>query len=468
MRFFFTSLGCKLNQAEIEALERVALRQGHQVLRDSADADWAVVNTCTVTHVAARKSRQLVRRLRRQNPRLRVAVVGCYAEMSAAEVRDLEGVALVLGTRDKDQVIARILALEGDAASASPIAHADHLAVSALNRTRALLPIQDGCDNRCTYCLVTIARGPSRSRPLAEVLAEAQARVEEGYQELVLTGVHIGAYGADLSPPSSLAALLRALLTHTAAPRLRLSSIEPWDLSVELLELLAEERVCRHVHLPLQSGCDATLRRMGRNYTALMFAALVDAARAIDPDVAVTTDVMVGFPGESEKEFECSLRFIEEIGFSRLHVFRYSPRPGTLAADMPDQVSPEISRERSERLIALGQAQSRCFHERFVRRQVQVLFESAEPERAPTCWSGLTDHYVRVWAESPENLHNRLMTVRAIQADEEGLVGQIVNPQPDNGASVHHAKGQHTHGVMHDPFSQRGHPEARHDAGHRA
>ena len=431
MRFFFTSLGCKLNQAEIEALERAALGQGHQVLSDPADADWAVVNTCTVTHVAARKSRQLVRRLRRQNPRLQVAVVGCYAEMSGAAVRELEGVALVLGTGDKDQVIDRILALEGGAASASPMVYADPIAMPASGRTRALLPVQDGCDNRCTYCLVTIARGPSRSRPLHEVLTEAQARVEEGYQELVLTGVHIGAYGADLSPASSLAALLRALLVHTSAPRLRLSSIEPWDLSVELLELLAEERVCRHLHLPLQSGCDATLRRMGRNYTTARFAALVDAARAIDPDVAVTTDVMVGFPGEMDEEFECSLRFIEEIGFSRLHVFRYSSRPDTLAATMPDQVSPEVSRQRSERLIAIGREHSRRFHERFVGRRVQVLFESGEAGRLSKRWSGLTDHYVRVWAESPENLHNRLMTVRAIQADEDGLIGEIVDPQPD-------------------------------------
>jgi threonylcarbamoyladenosine tRNA methylthiotransferase MtaB len=431
MRFFFTSLGCKLNQAEMEALERVALRQGHQVLSDPADADWAVVNTCTVTHVAARKSRQLVRRLRRQNPRLQVAVVGCYAEMSGAAVRELEGVALVLGTGDKDRVIDRILALEGDAASASPIVYADPIAIPAFSRTRALLPVQDGCDNRCTYCLVTIARGPSRSRPLDEVLAEAQARAEEGYQELVLTGVHIGAYGADLSPASSLADLLRALLVGTSAPRLRLSSIEPWDLSIELLELLIEERVCRHLHLPLQSGCDATLRRMGRNYTAAMFAALVAAARAIDPDVAVTTDVMVGFPGETDEEFECSLRFIEEIGFSRLHVFRYSPRPGTLAADMPDQVAPEVSRERSERLITMGREHSRRFHERFVGRRVQVLFESAEPARAATRWSGLTDTYIRVWVESPEDLHNRLLTVQITHADEEGSIGEIVDPQPD-------------------------------------
>ncbi len=340
MNIYLTALGCKLNQAEIEALARAVVARGHSVVARPAQAEWAIVNTCTVTHVADKKSRQLIRQMRRANADLRIAVIGCYGEMSPEQAAALDGVALVLPNRDKESVLERILSpVEPAACPPAP-------GTLTLGHTRAFVKVQDGCDNRCAYCIVGIARGPQRSRPPAEVLAEVRARLTEGYREVVLTGVNLGAYGRDSAEGAplprgegwSLARLVRLLLDETPVPRLRLSSIEPWDVTPDLLALWHDARLCRHLHLPLQSGCDATLRRMRRRNTAASYAAIVAEARARIPDLALTTDVIVGFPGESEAEFAETLAFVERLAFSRLHVFVYSRRPGTLAFDLPEQV----------------------------------------------------------------------------------------------------------------------------------
>lgn len=296
----------------------------------------------------------------------------------------------------------------------------------------------------CAYCIVTIARGPSRSHSPKGVLAEIKARLAEGYQEIVLTGINIGGYGReryrnrDADAPLiasggwSLARLVRLILANTGVRRLRLSSIEPWDLKPELLALWDDRRLCRHIHLPLQSGCDDTLRRMGRNYMTGRFQQLVADIRQHIPRVSITTDIIVGFPGETGEEFERSTAFIERMRFSRLHVFKYSRRPGTRAAEMPHQIDPRIAQERSHRLILLGRRMALGFHARFVGQVVEVLFESARKsqdahgdQRVPL-WDGLTDNYLRVLVPSREDLANTLAGVRCLDADETGLRGELI------------------------------------------
>ena len=440
MNIFLTALGCKLNHAEMEAMARRIESMGHVVVAAPQQAEWAIVNTCAVTHVAARKSRQLIRRLARARPDLRIGVTGCYADLAAGEVRAIHGVRLVVSNRYKDTILESIPGLAsrrcGEAVEVlvarRPWA-VPRASRSPLGRTRAFVKIQDGCDNHCAYCVVALARGPQRSRAPKHILSEIRDRVTEGYQEIVLTGVHIGAYGHDGAangslPPSegwSLARLARAILQNTDVSRLRVSSIEPWDLTPELLSLWPHPRLCRHLHLPLQSGCDDTLRRMGRRYDTRWFERLVTEIRGRIPDSSITTDVMVGFPGESDTEFATTLRFAEEIRFARLHVFRYSRRAGTPAAHMPDQVHPRTAQARSEKLIALGRRMSADFHRQFVDAELEVLFESARDDGTPV-WTGLTDNYLRVSVPAKRDLTNILATVHCLSADETGLRGELV------------------------------------------
>jgi len=454
MNFYLAALGCKLNQAEVEALARKAKALGHRVVDGPENADWAILNTCAVTHIADRKSRQLIRQLHRLNPNLRLAVTGCYAQVSADEARAIEGVHLVVGNADKERIIERILALATPASVSNALPPRSG-PVGSLGHTRAFVKIQDGCDNHCTYCIVAIARGPQRSRAPAEVLEEVRARLSEGYQEVVLTGVHIGAYGRDSAPGAplppqagwSLSRLVHTILDETAVPRLRLSSVEPWDLSPELLALWPNPRLCRHLHLPLQSGCDDTLRRMGRRYSTEQFERLLTIVRQRIPGISITTDVIVGFPGESEVEFKAGFAFIERMRFARLHVFRYSPRPGTPAANwitsslphsqskarpgpLPTPVPPSVAQLRSEALIALGRRMSLDFHRQFVGTVVQVLCESAQKACGGLSWSGLTDNYLRVSAPAQGNLANTLVMMRCLDADEAGLRGEVLPISP--------------------------------------
>jgi threonylcarbamoyladenosine tRNA methylthiotransferase MtaB len=432
MKIYLTALGCRLNQAEIETLARSVQAAGHHVAARPEEADWAIINTCTVTHIATRKSRQLIRHLRALNPHLRLAVTGCYAQISADELQAIEGVDLIAPNADKGRLVERLLALSPS--KGAPPATASSAAPGLLGHTRAFVKVQDGCDNHCAYCIVAIARGPQRSRPPAEVLSEVRARVAEGYQEAVLTGVHIGAYGRDSAPdaplaPSagwSLARLIREILEATTMRRVRLSSIEPWDLSPELVSLWPNPRLCRQVHLPLQSGCDAILRRMGRKYSAQQFEELVGAIRRRVPAASITTDVIVGFRGESEEEHKASLKFVERMRFSRLHVFKYSPRPGTPAANMPGQIPAAVTQARSEAMIALGRRLARDYHGRFVGEEVEVLCESAREEGGMRLWTGLTDNYLRVTLPSSEDLANALVRVRCLTADEAGLRGELL------------------------------------------
>lgn len=426
MRIYLGSLGCKLNQSEMDALAIQLAQTGHQIVGQPSEAELCVLNTCAVTHVAAQKSRQALRRLHRENPSARLMVAGCYAELAPDEVRGLPGVEWVVGNQAKESLAERIGNLEsGSAPPPGPGAFSllPHL------RTRALVKIQDGCDNACAYCVIRLARGPQRSRPADQVVDEVRRRLAAGYQEIVLTGVHIGAYGADREGRSSgldLWGLVTRILAETDVPRLRLSSIEPWDLTERAFSCWNDARLCRHLHLPLQSGCTATLRRMARRYTADEFAALVSAARAAIPGLAVTTDVIVGFPGETEEEFAESLHFVEALGFARVHVFPYSPRPGTPAAEMPHQVPAPVKAERARAMQTVALAAAGAFARQFVGQTVQVLWESASLTEAGPLWKGLTDNYLRVCAVHPANLRNIFTPVRLVAVTQGGLQGEII------------------------------------------
>ena len=433
MRIHLSSLGCKLNQAEMDDLAARLVHQGHKVVASPLEADLCILNTCAVTHVAAQKSRQALRRLHRDNPQARLVATGCYAELSPGELEGLPGMERAVGNADKPD-LASLLGLL-DPSRAPVLVDFPRPASTAIPRTRALVKIQDGCDNACTYCIIHAARGPQRSRPAGEILAEVRARLAAGHREIVLTGVHVGAYGRDLRRTGSdrsavdLWGLVRHILDETEVPRLRLSSIEPWDLPQEALALWRDVRLCRHLHLPLQSGSDATLARMGRRYTSAGFAALVDAARAAIPELAVTTDVIVGFPGETEADFLQSLEFVREMGLARVHVFPYSSRPGTPAAQMPGPVPAQVKAAWARRMREVAAGSSLAFRRRFLGRQVEVLWESRRPGDEGPVWRGLSDHYLRVEATAPpdQNLGNSFGRVRIQDLTRDGLHGQMEN-----------------------------------------
>jgi len=416
---YLTYLGCRLNESEIEELAWRFTTHGHNVVPDPASADLCVVNTCTVTGEAGRKSRQLVRRLARLNPATRIAVTGCHATVAPEEVRRLPNVAWVVHNADKERLAELV---EGaDALARQPAQR--HLEPGRLGRTRAFVKVQDGCDNRCTFCITTVARGDGHSRPLEQIVTEVQGLVAAGYQEAVLTGVHLGSYGRDLGETGRLRRLVEVLLRETDLLRLRLSSLEPWDLEPDFFDLWTDSRMCRQLHLPLQSGCDATLRRMARRTTSSEFAQLVDAARARIPDLALTTDVLVGFPGETDADFQESYRFLQKMAFARLHVFPFSPRPGTAAARMPDQVPGDVKTARSRAVRHLGKGQERAFHRRFVGRTLPVLWETS---RNGELWRGHTDNYLSVTAACSAPLANTITPTRLVAAVGQGLQGEIV------------------------------------------
>jgi threonylcarbamoyladenosine tRNA methylthiotransferase MtaB len=433
MKVYLQSLGCKLNQSELESLACQFVQAGHTVVDTVREADLCVVNTCAVTHTAAGKSRQAIRRLRRANSDARLAVTGCYAQMWPQEIRDLGNVDLIVGNEGKEQLVERVekeWGLKGRGPGRTWVPSPAAQLPIPQARTRAFVKIQDGCDNHCTYCIVRVARGRQRSRPQRNVLAEVEARVAAGYQEVVLTGVHIGAYGRDSGRQGdgSLWRLVEAILMRTQVRRLRLSSIEPWDLDPDCFRLWEDSRVCRHLHLPLQSGCDATLQRMGRNYTAGRFAASVEAAREAISDVAITTDVLVGFPGESEAEFNESLRFVKAMGFARTHVFKYSARPGTPAATMPNQVPPSVKKARSRAMIEAGRHSAEAFRRAFLGRTLEVLWEGqrkvSESEQK-ALWSGLTDNYLRVRTQEGRDLSNTITRTQLVALGGDGMWGEV-------------------------------------------
>jgi len=416
MYVYLHSLGCRLNQSEIETMARQFTAAGYVVVDDPAQADVCVVNTCAVTAEAERKSRHCVSALARANPAVRIAIVGCYATLAPGQCAALPGVAWVVPNAEKEHVVEEV------APSLLPSCKGEEVRAVPL-RTRAFVKVQDGCDNHCTYCITRLLRGPARSRPVADAVAEVQGRAAEGYQEAVLTGVNLGAYGRDLGVPGGLRMLVEALLTHTDLARLRLSSLEPWDLDEGFFRLWENSRLCRQLHLPLQSGCDETLHRMGRRITTGEFARLVEAARAAIPDLAVTTDVIVGFPGEDEAAFRAGYDFVAATEFARLHIFPYSPRPGTAAIRLPGRVARQVGEARARQMRELGAQQAFRFRQRFVGREMAVLWEQ---RRRDGLWAGLTDNYLRIVTSTANDLHNRLTATRLVTMRNDHLVGEVL------------------------------------------
>lgn len=423
MKIFLDSIGCRLNQSEIEKFGLEFRAAGHTLVGSAAEADLVVINTCAVTAEAASDSRQKIRQAFRAGVE-DITVTGCWATLDPHAAMGLPGVSRVVANDHKDHLVSDQLGLPVESFDLEPLAREPLPGIH--QRTRAFIKVQDGCDNHCTFCVTRLARGAGRSVPLQQVLADSRAAITGGAQEIVLTGVHLGSWGQDFQVPLHLYHLVSALLEQTDVPRVRLSSLEPWDLDERFFTLWESPRLCRHLHLPLQSGCMATLKRMARKTTPDSFMRLVGLAREAAPEMAITTDVIVGFPSESEAEFAESLAFVEQAGFAGGHVFSYSSRPGTPAERLPGQVPLLLRKERSARMRATLAESALRFRKRFLRREVEVLWEATD-QIGPAGWRlhGLTDHYLRVSAVHPQRLWNEISRVRIDSLAGDGLFGAI-------------------------------------------
>ncbi len=488
--FAVATLGCKVNQADSEAISEQMSAAGFVQREFNEAADIYIVNTCTVTHLGDRSSRLMISQARRRQPEALLVVTGCYAELNPQGVAALPGVNLVVGNREKETLVEAIqahrqtthtesaaaeeksaaettqalrpllpvlspteqhigsdIALEIDPSEAEPQpdnperaplftesaapGQAGHAPLHT--RTRVQMKVQDGCDNRCTYCIVPYVRGGSRSRSIGAVVEHVQRKVRAGFQEIVLTGIHLSDYHPADDEKQDLGDLIAALLRETEIKRIRVSSLEPEDFRLEWLELWQNPRMCRHFHLPMQSGSDFILRRMARRYNTARYREIITTARRLIPGVAISTDIITGFPGESDEDFEQTYQFARELHFAKAHVFRFSPRQGTPAARMKGQIKDDVKKARSERLLALNELDARTFRQQFLGETVEVLIE----ERKHGRWEGLTDNYLRVeLTEMPDqqerNWQNTIVQVRLESLIEDGILGTPV-ASPGNG-----------------------------------
>jgi threonylcarbamoyladenosine tRNA methylthiotransferase MtaB len=423
MRIFLDTIGCRLNQSEIEHYARQFRVAGHSLVESPEFADLVVINTCAVTAAAVSDSRQKIRQAARQSAG-QIIATGCWSSLNPESVVKIPGVTHVVDNKEKNNLVSNLLHIptrvfDLEFVERQPIP-------GARKRTRAFIKAQDGCDNRCTFCVTTIARGPGKSRVIPEVLSDVRSAVAGGSKEIVLTGVHLGSWGSDLSPDLHLRHLVQAILNETDVPRIRLSSLEPWDLDASFFELWQDERLCRHLHLPLQSGSSAILRRMARKITPDSYAKLISTARASIPDLSITTDVIVGFPGESTDDFEESLLFIESMNFAGGHVFSYSARPGTAASDMKDQILDLERKQRNAIVRSVLEQSAYAYKASFLQKELPVLWEKAE-KITPGEWelSGLTGNYLRVSARSKKFLWNKITPTRFMETTSRGLYGII-------------------------------------------
>ena len=415
----FYTLGCKLNQYETEAIREQFETHGYRVVPFSSAADVYVINTCTVTAKSDRSSRQAIYQALRRAPGARIVATGCSVEMSPGAFAEMPGVDVVVGNKGKGgifdtytQATSRAGHLTADS-TATSLEHHQWFDISQFrNYSRAFLKIQDGCNERCSYCIVPFARGASRSRPLQSILSQTHRLIDAGYTEIVLTGVHLGAYGNDFSDNIRLVDVLRALIDIDRLWRVRLSSIEPMECSTQLIDLIAASpKICRHMHIPLQSGDDGILKRMGRNYTRRDYASIIDNLVARIPDIGIGTDVMVGFPGETDSRFQQSLQFVKELPLSYFHVFSYSQRPKTAAARYHGQVPKDVKKDRSAAFRRLRSEKMDHFRRRFVGQSLDVLLEYRR-DRETGMLTGLSDNYIRVKVQGPDSLEGKPVMVR--------------------------------------------------------
>ncbi len=432
----FHTLGCKVNQSETEAMTALFLDRGYQLGEFEEFCDVYVINTCTVTHAGDRKSRQMIRRAKHLNPQAIVVVTGCYAQTSPEAVAAIEDVDIILGTNKRNLIVDEVEAFHGTRKQLvdekDTLTDFEEISMDrVIQKARAYLKVQEGCEQFCTYCIIPYARGPLRSRSMENTLQEAKKLEQAGFQEIILTGIHLGAYGkpseaereAGAVQTVTLADLCEMLLKETSFARIRLSSIEPTEVDDHLLRLFAENRrMCRHLHLPLQAGDDNVLEAMHRPYNTEQYRQEMARIRAAVPDIALSTDLMVGFPGETDEQFENSLRFCDEIAFSSMHLFKYSPREGTPAAGYPNQVRNEIKDARSKRMQELAERNMLQYMEQHLGQIVEVLIEE---QRSDGMWLGHTDHYLHVAVDAPCQ-KNTMVQVQLEQIDGKLIVGKMV------------------------------------------
>ena len=424
MQIHLKTLGCRLNEAEIESWAGKFQEKGHKLIADPACADLLVINTCAVTQEAVKKSRQIIRRIHRNNPTAKLVVSGCYSTLDKKNINELPGIDLVIDNSEKEKLVdisLRELNLETmPSLSTEP----GETSLFKRGRNRAFIKIQDGCRHRCTFCIVTIARGEERSRTINEIINEINKYHEQGIKEVILTGVHVGGYGSDIN--SSLYQLIKIVLDKTTIPRIRLASVEPWDLHEKFFSLFNNKRLMPHIHLPLQSGCDSVLKRMARRCKTKDFKSIVQKARDEISNFNITTDIIVGFPGETEDEWQESLKFINEVGFSHIHIFTYSKRQGTKASRLDNHIDNITKKVRSKELHELTKLMRKKILNDEIGKEYFVLWESKDNN---SNWSGYTEHYLRVELKnSQENVENTISKIKVtgISTDSNHCIVELI------------------------------------------
>ncbi len=427
MHIHLRTLGCRLNEAELETWAQGFQKAGHQITREHERADLIVINSCAVTQDAARKSRQLIHRIHRDNPTAKLVVSGCYATLNQDEAAQLMGVDLVVGNAEKNQLVDKTLSELNLTSMPNMATEPGEISLFRRGRQRAFVKVQDGCRYRCTFCIVTIARGEERSRPIQTIIDEINHLAGQGIKEIILTGVHLGGYGSEIN--SHLSELIQTILSDTNIPRIRLGSLEPWDLPENFFQLFENQRLMPHLHLPLQSGSDTVLRRMARRCKTAEFSKIVSQARQLIPHFNLTTDLIVGFPGETEQEWQESYDFIQKIGFGHIHIFTYSPRHGTKAATLPNQVPIKIKKLRSQQLHHIAENMKTEFQRQNLGINFPVLWEGQtelqQDGRIKTF--GYTPNYLRVatFRSSKHSLENQIVPAKTVAIKNGDLITDI-------------------------------------------
>lgn len=430
----FYTLGCKVNQADTASMENLFLRSGHQLVSFDGEADVYIINTCVVTNTGQRKSRQTIHRAIRKNPNALIVVTGCYPQTAAEEVKAIAGVDMIIGNQDRAQIVQlveeRLAHRQTDTLDAvhkltASTAFEEMAAGDITDKTRAFLKIQEGCNQFCTYCIIPYARGPLRSRSLESIRTETQRLISAGFKEIVLIGIHLGCYGKENPDGPTLYDAVKTVLEVSGVQRLRLGSLESVEVEPRLLTLMQEDaRFCRHLHLPLQSGCDKILQAMHRPYTTAKFKTLLADIKTRVPDIAITTDIIVGFPGETEADFETTCKFAESCGFSKMHIFPFSARKGTPAEKFAGAVTEAVKKERADILGKIDETMHKAFLQAMVGQTAEVLFEQPAGE---DYFEGLTGNYQRVFVKSGgRNLGGEILLVKITAFDGEKLLGEII------------------------------------------
>ena len=425
----FYTLGCKVNQYETNAMAQKFKEAGYEIVDMNEDiSDICIVNTCTVTNMSDRKSRHSLRRVKEKNPSAIIAAVGCYAQVAKNDLEKMPEIDIVLGNEEKANIVqyvekfmenqneSKLIEIEDIATKKE---FEDMGQITYTEKTRAFIKVQDGCNQFCSYCIIPYARGRVRSRNAESIIKEITQIAQNGIKEVVITGIHVASYGRDFGNENGLIELLEKINEIEGIKRIRLGSLEPKIITEEFMQRLSKlEKMCHHFHLSLQSGCDGTLKRMNRKYTTVEVREIIERLRRYYDDVMLTTDIIVGFPGETEEEFETTYQFLKEVKLYKMHVFQYSPRKGTRAAVMPNQIDGNIKEARSKKLIELSNENQKMYNQQLVGKEVEVLFEDKEVEDGITYFRGHTQNYVLVKYKTDENLENTLKKVRILELTE--------------------------------------------------